>query len=110
MIEPPGPGSAGRGPKKPRRYRLTIQFEERADLPGLARLIESTVWINTAHPAHRRAVASRAEGYHAALGVAMALAPEVSEPGHGPQFINAFLARWGEALSRDRRRRGAKKS
>ncbi len=67
------------------------------------------VWINTAHPAHGRAVASRSEGYHAALGVAKALAPEVAEPGHAPQFINAFLARWGEALSRDGRRRGAKK-
>ena len=103
----PRPGKVGA--KQPRRYRLSIQFEERADLPGLARLIESVVWINTAHPAHRRAVASRFEGYHAALGVAMALAPEVAEPGHAAEFMNAFLARWGEALSRDGRRRGAKK-
>ena len=110
VNEPPGPHSTSGGKKKPRRYRLAIQFEERPDLQGLARLIESTVFVNTAHPAHRRAVASRSEGYHTALGVALALAPEVSEPGHATEFINAFLTRWGEALSRDRRRRGAKKA
>jgi hypothetical protein len=104
-----GPATASSGRKAPRRYRLSIEFEERPDLPGLARLIESSVRINTAHPAHRRAVASRAEGYHAALGVALALSTEVSDAQRAPEFINAFLTRWGEALGRDLRRRGAKK-
>ena len=107
-AEGPEPGGGGR--KAPRRYRLSIEFEERPDLPGLARLIESTVRINTAHPAQRRAVASRAEGYHAALGVALALSTEVSDAQRAPEFINAFLTHWGEALGRDLRRRGAKKS
>ena len=54
----------GRGTeRRPGRYGLTIQFEERPDDPELARLVESTVWINEAHPAYRRAAASRAEGY-----------------------------------------------
>jgi hypothetical protein len=38
-------------------------------------LVESRVWVNEAHPAYRRAVASRSEGYHLALAVALALAP-----------------------------------
>jgi hypothetical protein len=54
-------------------------------------------------------VASRAEGYHAALAVALALAPEAAEPALASVFVTTFLTRWGEALGRDRRRRGAKK-
>lgn len=102
-------GGAWGAPGRPRptRYRLTIQFEERPDIPAVARLSEATVWVNTAHPAYRRAVACRSEGYHVALSVAMALAPEVAEPASARAFIGAFLARWGQALGRDRRRRGA---
>jgi hypothetical protein len=88
----------GRGrTKKPTTLSLQIRFES---LPGsltLARLIESTVWVNDAHPAHRRAVASRAEGYHIALSVAAALAPLAVEAHEAQRFISAFLARWGEA-------------
>jgi hypothetical protein len=103
-------GGAWGAPGRPRptRYRLTIQFEDRPDIPAVARLSEATVWVNTAHPAYRRAVASRSEGYHVALSVAMALAPEVVEPASSHAFIGAFLARWGDALGRDRRRRGAR--
>ena len=61
--------------------------------------------INTAHPAYARAVASRADGYHAALAVGMALAAVAVEAGKAQQFLTAFLARWGEALVRDGRRR-----
>jgi hypothetical protein len=34
--------------------------------------MESTVWVNRAHPAYRRGLASRSVGYHIALAVAMA--------------------------------------
>ena len=71
----------------------------------MARLIESTVWVNEAHPAYRRAAASRSEGYHLALAVAMALAPLAVEPRDVHAFVTTFLARWGEALDRQRRRR-----
>jgi hypothetical protein len=97
------PGS--RGPRRPGRYGLTIQFEARPDDLELARLAESTVWINEAHAAYRRAAASRSEGYHLALAVAMALAPLAVEPREEHAFVSAFLARWGEALTRDGRRR-----
>jgi hypothetical protein len=55
--------------------------------------------VNEAHPAYRRAAASRSEGYHLALAVAMALAPLAVEPAQERVFVSAFLERWGEALN-----------
>ncbi|MBI4629295.1 MAG: ATP-binding protein [Candidatus Rokubacteria bacterium] len=91
--------------RRPARYGLTIQFEARPDDPELSRLVESTVWVNEAHPAYRRAVASRSEGYHVALAVAMALAPLAVDPAKEHAFVTVFLARWGEALDRQKGRR-----
>src|SRR5262245_27435828 len=98
--------------RRPGRLRLSIQFDERPDDPELGRLVESTVWVNVAHPAYRRAAASRAEGYHVALTVALALAPLAVEPASEHGFVSTFLARWGEAVvprsSSARPRRGAR--
>jgi hypothetical protein len=58
------------------------------------------VWVNEAHPAYRRAVASRSEGYHVALAVALALAALAVDPAKEHAFITAFLARWGAAIER----------
>jgi hypothetical protein len=93
------------GPRRPTRYGLSIDFEHRPDSPALGRLVESTVLVNTAHPACLRALASRSEGYHAALAVGMALAEVAVEPAGTQAFLTTFLARWGEAVGRDRRRR-----
>lgn len=98
---------ATRGPRRPARYGLHIQFEQRPDDPEPARLVESTIWINEAHPAYRRAVASRSEGYHIALASALALASLAVEPAKEHAFITAFLASWGAAIERRPRvRRG----
>ncbi len=91
--------SAG-GTRRPARYGLSIQFESRPDEAELARLVETTVWINEAHPAYRRAAASRSEGYHVALATAMALAPLAVEPAKEHAFLTTFLAAWGAALER----------
>jgi hypothetical protein len=107
----PPPGSStlaeplARGSRKPARYALAIQFDARPDDPELSHLVESTVWVNEAHAAYRRALASRSEGYHLALAVAMALAQVAVEPPREHAFVTAFLARWGEALDRRPRRR-----
>ena len=98
------PEAAG-GARRPTRYGLAVDFEERPESHELGRLVESTVLVNTAHPAYGRAVASRAEGYHAALTVAMALGAVAVEPAGIQGFVTTFLARWGEAVGRDRRRR-----
>jgi hypothetical protein len=92
------------GEKRPARYGLSIQFEARENDPELGRLVESTILVNEAHPAYRRAVASRSEGYHVALSVALALAPLAVEPAHEHAFVIAFLGRWGEALDPGSRR------
>lgn len=85
--------------RRPARLGLTVQFEERPGDPELGRLLESTVFINRAHPACQRAAASRSEGYHIALTVALALAPLAVEPAGEHAFVTAFLSRWGEAVS-----------
>ncbi len=112
IVELPGPSTrepvtteahlpGGRGAeRRPGRYGLSIQFEARPDDPELARLVESTVWINEAHPAYRRAAASRSEGYHIALASALALASLAVEPAKAHAFITAFLASWGSAIDR----------
>jgi len=100
------PGSAGA--RRPAHYGLDIQFEDRPDDVDLGRLMESTVWVNRAHPAYRRALASRSIGYHIALSVAMSLAPLAVEAAEQNGFVNAFLSRWGEALDKPATRRGAR--
>jgi hypothetical protein len=95
----------GRGPRPSERYGLSIRFDQRPDDPELGRLVESTVWVNEAHPAYRRAALSRSEGYHVALAVAMALAPLAVEPAKEHGFLTAFMASWGEALERRKRAR-----
>ncbi|MDP3090042.1 MAG: ATP-binding protein [Nitrospira sp.] len=103
---PPGvavvPGPKGRS--RPAHYGLSIRFESREGDPDLGRLVESTVVINDAHPAYRRAIASRSEGYHIALAVALALARLAVPPAEEHEFVTAFLTHWGEALDRPRRR------
>jgi hypothetical protein len=88
------------GNRRPAHYGLEIDFEERADDVEIGRLVDSTVWVNRAHPAYRRALASRSIGYHIALAVGMSLAPLAVEQAREHQFITAFLSRWGEALDK----------
>jgi hypothetical protein len=106
--EAPAPAPAtghlvlGRTRRRPARYGLNIQFEERPEDPEIGRLVESTVWVNEAHPAYRRAVVSRSEGYHVALAVALALAPLAVDPAKEHAFVIAFLRSWGTAIERRR--------
>ena len=102
LFTPP----VSRGPKRPGRYGLSIQFERLEGEPEMARLVESTVWVNDAHPAYRRAAASKSEGYHLALSVAMALAPLAVEAREERAFVTTFMQRWGEALATRGKRRG----
>jgi hypothetical protein len=62
------------------------------------------VWINEAHPAYRRAVATRSEGYHYALVTALAVGPLAVEAAGVAEFVTAFLARWGESGTGRRKR------
>jgi hypothetical protein len=95
--------------RRPAHYGLDIQFEDRADDTSLGRLVESTVWVNRAHPAYCRALASRSIGYHIALAVAMSLAPLAVEPAKQSEFLLSFLTRWGEAIDKPAGRSRAKR-
>jgi hypothetical protein len=97
------PGKQGR--PRPVRYGLTIRFESNPDDAELGRLVESTVVVNDAHPAYRRAVASRSEGYHIALATAFSLSSLAVQPAHEHAFVTSFLSRWGDALQSGARRR-----
>ena len=105
----PGSASAmlpGQGRSRtPMRYGLGIQFEDRSDDSELGRLVESTVWINQAHPAYQRALASRSVGYHISLTVALALAPLAVAPDQEHIFLTKFLAHWGHAIEQTQGRR-----
>ena len=94
-----------RGPRRPTRLGLSIQFESRPDDVELGRLVETTIWVNDAHPAYRRASASRSEGYHIALAVGMALAKVAVDAAQEHEFVLEFLARWGEAREGTSRRK-----
>jgi hypothetical protein len=91
------PLSTVSGRRRPARYGLLVQFESRGDDVELARLVDSTIWVNDAHPAYVRATASRSAGYHLALSVALALAPLAVEDGGEHAFITRFLSHWGGA-------------
>jgi hypothetical protein len=101
----PGKG----GVRRPAHYGLDIQFEDRPAESELGRLLESTVWVNRAHPAYRRALVSHSIGYHIALSVAMALAPLAVEAANEHGFVTAFLCHWGEAIERTRANTRAKR-
>jgi hypothetical protein len=90
------------GRRRPARYGLLVQFESRPADSELGRLVDSTIWINEAHPAYTRAVLSRSLGYHTALAVALALAPLAVEARDEHTFITQFLSHWGSAQTANR--------
>jgi hypothetical protein len=106
VPQPPAeaPVAGKEGPKRPARYGLQIRFENRPGELALARLAGSIVWVNEAHPAYRRAVATRSEGYHYALATALAVGPLAVEAARVAEFVTTFLARWGESVGGRRRR------
>jgi len=104
-----GGGLRAAGTARGQRYGLSLQFEARPGDPELARLIESTVWINTDHAAYQRAEATRSTGYHIAVAVALALAPLATGGAGVQQFLTAFLAQWGESVRADKKGKAARR-
>lgn len=64
----------------------------------MAHLVDTAVMVNADHPAYRRAVSSRSEGYHLAIAVALALVPLVAEAVNEREFLMRFLAEWGSSV------------
>jgi len=75
---------------------LKIVFDLRPDRAEMGWLSGTTVCVNQAHPAYRRAVEMRSENYHVAVTVAWVLSQYVEDGKPIPDFINRFLAGWGK--------------
>jgi len=99
---PVGTLSTVSGRRRPARYGVLVQFESRPGESELGRLVDSTIWINDAHPAYVRAAASRSTGYHLALSVALALASLAVEPAEEHAFVTQFLSHWGSSSNTGR--------
>jgi hypothetical protein len=95
LEEPAGetPTDEAGSPKKPAGLKIT--FDLRPDRPEMGWLSGTTVCVNQAHPAYRRAVQSRSESYHMAVTVAWVLSQYVEHGKPLPEFINRFLDGWG---------------
>jgi hypothetical protein len=91
------------GASRHARYGLHVEFEFNPDDEELARLVDSTVRINEAHPAYRRAALTRSLAYHIGLSVALAMAPLAADAATEHRFVTQFLARWGQAVDEPRR-------
>jgi len=108
---PPAPvvaesdGGATARATRAQRYGLSLQFEARPDDTEIARLIENTVWINTAHAAYRRAESTRSTGYHNAVATALAIAPLATGGSGVQEFLTAFLGHWGESVGTPKARK-----
>jgi hypothetical protein len=102
---PPTEVSDRGGASRHARYGLHVEFEFNPDDEELARLVDSTVRINEAHPAYRRAALTRSLAYHIGLSVALARAPLAAEVASEHRFITQFLARWGQAVDEPRQHR-----
>jgi hypothetical protein len=97
-LEPEKPGEEPvaeetGSPRKPAGLRIT--FDLRPDRPEMGWLSGTTVCVNQAHSAYRRAVQSRSESYHIAVTVAWVLSQYVEHGKPLSEFINRFLDGWG---------------
>ncbi len=97
--------ASGRRRRRPAHFSLTILEEAHPEDTEMARLLETTVRVNTAHPAYRRAETTRSLGYHRAVCVALALSPLAVEPAQAHEFVSTFLGLWGRVLDRPARHR-----
>ena len=87
-----------KGPKLKISYEA---FTETSEPLPLGRMIEDTIWVNTAHPAWKKAVEENLEEYHVLLSVACILSQFLGERHTAHDFISRFLASWGQPLQKE---------
>jgi hypothetical protein len=81
----------------PRAAGLAVAYEDRPDREEPAWIAGGSLRINRAHPAFRRAVQERAEGYHLAVAAAWAIAQVLGETADRHRFMSRFLRNWGSS-------------
>ncbi len=75
---------------------IFLGFEVGEEHGVLARIVESRILINTAHPSYRRSLDLDCANYHVVFCVAWTLSQFLQEEHSMHQFINSFLASWGQ--------------
>ncbi|MBI4600067.1 ATP-binding protein [Candidatus Uhrbacteria bacterium] len=84
--------------KKTPGLNISLQEFTEEGNPLLGRIIEDTIFVNTSHPAWKKAAEERLDEYHIVLTVACVLS-EMIDQTHSPhEFISKFLASWGQSL------------
>lgn len=72
------------------------EFEDTGSLFALGRLVDDSVFVNTAHPAWKKAKESQLEEYHILTTVALVLSEFIQPERSTQDFISLFLAQWGQ--------------
>ncbi|MEK7461099.1 MAG: ATP-binding protein [Patescibacteria group bacterium] len=85
----------GESKKRAKSSTLAIGYESAKPSDSIARMIESNILINTAHPAYLKAQKLRVEGYHAIFCVAWSLSHFLEDSRSPQAFMNDFLSSWG---------------
>lgn len=77
-----------------RRLSIAFDHQERRERE-LGWLTENTIWINTAHPAFRRAHKEGTEKYHIVFTVGWVLSQHLSSDKSPSEFLARFMEGWG---------------
>lgn len=95
--------SAKKSKKSSKGPALSIGFEKREQGDGMARMMESKIWINSSHPAYQRVKKTKQEPYHIVFCVALALSDFLEDNSSPHKFIDDFLASWGRGEQKTNR-------
>ncbi len=89
--------AARRGEKPATRKKpgFTLALEDLADAPAaLGRMLDDTVFVNTLHPAWKKALATKQEEYHILVVAGLTLAEFVAPEKDPTEFLAKFLSSW----------------
>lgn len=82
-----------------RRLSIAFDYQEQRERE-LGWLTENIIWINTAHPAFRRAQKEGTEKYHIVFTVGWVLSQHLSPDKSPSEFLAKFLEGWGSTAVR----------
>jgi len=88
------------------RPGLEVVLEDIKDAPdSLGRIIGSTIFINTCHPAWAKALKYNQQEYHVLLTVGLILSEFLDPDRHPQKFLSRLLAAWGKLEKNEMTRR-----
>ncbi len=87
--------SSKEGKRSKQNASLSISFEEDPQRSALGWLVDETLWINSGHPAYKKAMEMGQERYHTVIAVGWILATHVGNAEVAGEFLTRYLACWG---------------